>query len=152
VDTLDGLLTRDGLPRAAWFAHKGYAEITGQLVHVEVSGFRIAGIAGFDSDLHTGRLILGRRESIHSLSEKSVEVVFRNLDLVSSFLKDGEVFVRAERIPDSGTLDSPQVTISALYKVINNEVRIRLPDFGAFEAYTVFLGRAAEGVATTVPN
>ena len=98
VDTLDGLLTRDGLPRAAWFAHKGYAEITGQLVNVEISGSRITGIAGVDSDLQTGRLILGRRESIHSLSEKSVEVVFRNLDRVSSFLKDGEVFVRAERI------------------------------------------------------
>lgn len=152
ADTLDGLLTRDGLPRAAWFAHKGYAEITGQLVNVEISGSRMAGVAGVDSDMQTGRLILGRRESVHSLSEKSVEVVFRNLDRVSSSLKDGEVFVRAERIPDSGALDSPQVTISALYKVINNEVRIRLPDFGAFEAYTVVLGRTAEGVATLVPN
>ena len=112
----------------------------------------MAGVAGVDSDLQTGRLILGRRESVHSLSEKSVEVVFRNLDRVSSSFKDGEVFVRAERIPDSGALDSPQVTISALYKVINNEVRICLQDFGAFEAYTVVLGRTAEGVATLVPN
>ena len=151
TETLDGLLTRGGLPRAAWFAHKGYAEITGQLVNVEISGSRIAGIAGVDSDLQTGRLLLGRRESFHSSSEESVEVVFRNLDHLVNLSNDGEIFIRTERISDAGTLGSLQVTISALYPVINNEVRIRFPDFGAWEAYTVVLGRTAEGVATPVP-
>lgn len=55
VDTLDGLLSHDGLRRAAWFAHHGYAEITGQLVGVGSSGFKVAGIAGVDSDLKVGR-------------------------------------------------------------------------------------------------
>ena len=59
----------------------------------------------------------------------SVEVVFRNLDHLVNLSNDGEVFIRAERISDAGTLGSPQVTISALYQIINNEVRIRLPDF-----------------------
>jgi hypothetical protein len=152
VDTLDGLLTRDGLPRAAWFAHKGYAEITGQLVKVEISGSGIAGIAGIDSDLQTGRLVLGRRDRLHNSSEKSVEIVFRNVDHLANLGRDGEIFIRAERISDTGTPASPQVTISALYQVINNEVRIRLPDFGDLEAYTVVLGRAAEGLAAAVPK
>jgi hypothetical protein len=149
--TLDGLLTSGGLPRAAWFAHKGYAEITGQLVNVQISGSGIAGIAGVDSDLQTGRLILGRRESFQSSSEESVEVVFRNLDHLVSLSKDGEVFIRAERISDASTLDSPEVTIAALYQVTNNEVRLHLPNFEAWDAYTVVLGRAAGRIPAAVP-
>ena len=71
------------------------------------------------------------------------------IDWVSS-LKDGEAFVRAERIPDSDVLDSPLVTIAGMYPVVNSEVRIRLQDFGAGEAYTVLLGRTAEGSAAAV--
>ena len=152
ADTLDGLLTRDGVPRAAWFAHKGYAEITGQLVNVEIPGHRIAGIAGVDSELQTGRLLLGRRESLQSPSEEPVDVVFRNLEHLIDVSKDGEVFIRAERILDAGALDSPQVTISALYPVLNNVVRIHLPHFEAWEAYTVVLQRAVDRVPAAVPH
>ena len=152
ADTLDGLLTGGGLPRAAWFAHKGYAEITGQLINVEISGSRIAGIAGVDSALQTGRLLLGRRESRHSPSEESVEVVFRNVDHFFNLSKDGEVFIRAERIPDAGTLGGPAVTIAAQYPVVNNEVRLHLPEFGAWDAYTIVIGRSADRVTTAVPH
>ena len=152
TDTLDGLLSYGGLRRAAWFAHKGYAEITGQLVGVGSSGFKVAGIAGVDSDLQTGRLILGRREDVAASAEESVEVVFRNLDRLNPSLKERAVFVRAERIPDSGLLDSPFVTIAAAYPVVNNEVRVRLPDFGAGDAYMVVLGRVVEPVPESAPN
>ena len=152
TDTLDGLLSRDGLRRAAWFAHKGYAEITGQLVGVISSGFKVAGIAGIDSDLQTGRLILGRREGAVASAEESVEVVFRNLDRLSPSLKERAVFVRAERISDSGMLDGPYVTIAAVYPVVNNEVRVRLPDFGAGDAYMVVLKRVVEAVPGAAPN
>ena len=150
--TLDGLLDREGVPRASWFAHKGYAEITGHLVKVEVSGSRIAGIAGVDSDLQTGRMILGKRESLDASDDGPVEVVFRNVDRLNSSLKEGEAFVRAERIPDSGVLDSPLVTIAGMYPVINGEVRVRLQDFGVGEAYTILLGRTAEGSVATVAH
>lgn len=150
--TLDGLLDREGVPRASWFAHKGYAEITGRLVKVEVSGSRIAGIAGVDSDLQTGRMILGKRESLDASDDGPVEVVFRNVDRLNSSLKEGEAFVRAERIPDSGVLDSPLVTIAGMYPVINGEVRVRLEDFGVGEAYTILLGRTAEGSVATVAH
>ena len=152
TDTLDGLLSRDGLRRAAWFAHKGYAEITGQLVGVGSSGFKVAGIAGIDSDLQTGRLILGRREGAVASAEESVEVVFRNVDRLSPSLKERAVFVRAERISDSGMLDGPYVTIAAVYPVVNNEVRVRLPDFGAGDAYMVALKRLVEAVPGAAPN
>ena len=152
TDTLDGLLSYGGLRRAAWFAHKGYAEITGQLVGVGSSGFKVAGIAGVDSDLKVGRLILGRREGVDALPEEPIEVVFRNVDRLSSSLEERAVFVRAERIPDSGLLDSPQVTIAASYPVVNNEVRVRLPDFGAGDAYMVVLGRVVEAVPEAAPN
>lgn len=151
TDTLDGLLSHDGLRRAAWFAHKGYAEIAGQLVGVGSSGFKVTGIAGVDSDLQTGRLILGRREGVVASADESVEVVFRNVDRLSPSLKERTVFVRAERIPDSGMLDSPFVTIAAVYPVVNNEVRVRLPDFGAGDAYMVVLGRVVEAVPAA-PN
>ena len=148
----DGLVDREGVPRASWFAHKGYAEITGRLVKVEVSGSRIAGIAGVDSDLQTGRMILGKRESLDASDDGPVEVVFRNVDRLNSSLKEGEAFVRAERIPDSGVLDSPLVTIAGMYLVINGEVRVRLQDFGVGEAYTILLGRTAEGSVATVAH
>ena len=151
-DTLDGLLSSGGLRRAAWFAHKGYVEITGQLVSVGISGFMVAGIAGIDSDLQTGRMILGKRESLDALDDGPVEVVFRNVNRLNSSLKEGEAFVRAERIPDSGVLDNPLVTIAGMYPVINGEVRVRLQDFGVGEAYTILLGRTAEGSAATVAH
>ena len=151
VDTLDGLLSHDGLRRAAWFAHHGYAEITGQLVGVGSSGFKVAGIAGVDSDLKVSRLILGRR-GVDALPEEPIEVVFRNVDRLSPSLKERAVFVRAERIPDSGMLDNPQVTIAAPYQVVNNEVRVRLPDFEAGDAYTVVLGRVVDAVSAAAPK
>lgn len=144
--TLDGLLSSGGLQRAAWFAHKGYVEITGQLVGVGSSGFKVAGIAGIDSDLQTGRLILGRREGAVVSAEGSIEVVFRNVDRLSPSLKEQQIFVRAERIPDLGLLDSPQVTIAAPYPVVKNELRIELKDFKPGEAYTVVLGTATGAV------
>lgn len=103
-------------------------------------------LAGVDSDLQTSRLILGKREGLEALEEESVEVVFRNVDRLGSSLKGGEAFVLAERIPDSGALDSPLVTIAAPYPVVNNEIHVRLPDFGTGEAYTVVLGRSIEAV------
>ena len=152
TDTLDGLVSRGGSRRAAWFAHKGYVEITGQLVHVEASGFKIAGIAGVDSNLHTSRLILGKRESLKDSGEESVEVVFQNVDRLSPSLKERAVFVRAERIPDSVALSSPLVAIAGMYPVVNGEVRIRLRGFGAGEAYTVLLESVAEGGTSAVPH
>ena len=152
TDTLDGLVSRGGSRRAAWFAHKGYVEITGQLVHVEASGFKIAGIAGVDSNLHTCRLILGKRESLKASAEESVEVVFRNVDRLGFSLKGGEAFVRAERIPDSDVLDSPLGIIAARYPLLNNEIHVHLPDFWVGDAYTVVIGKAAEVVAAAAPD
>ncbi len=143
--TLDGLLTRDGEPRAVWFAHKGYADITGLLVEVGVSEAGIAGIAGANEAVQTARLILGRKEISHGSEGTEVEVVFRNLDLVSYLGEEGKVFVRAARIPDSGTasLEGYEVAMADECLVRDNEVRVRLRDFGAWEAYTVVLGREA---------
>lgn len=78
--------------------------------------------------------------------------MFRNLDRLNPSLKERAVFVRAERIPDSGMLDSPQVTIAAPYQVVNNEVRVRLPDFEAGDAYTVVLGRVVGAVPAAAPK
>lgn len=143
--TLDGLLTRDGKPRAVWFAHKGYADITGLLVEVGVSEAGIAGIAGANEAVQTARLILGRREISHGSEGTEVEVVFRNMDLVSYLGEEGKVFVRAARIPNSGTasLEGYEVAMADECLVRDNEVRVRLRDFGAWEAYTVVLGREA---------
>lgn len=82
--TLDGLLSRGGSRRASWFAHKGYAEITGCLISVESLELRMSGLAGVDTDLQTGRLILGKRKNLNALDEESVEVVFRNVDRFGS--------------------------------------------------------------------
>ena len=153
VNTLDGLLTADGQARSIWFAHKGYAEITGQLVDVLIPGAKIAGIAGVDEALQSARVLLGRREFPDSSKLSTVEVVCKGLDRVSYLIEDGKIFVRAERIPDSGTLplDRPQATIAEDYKVVDNEIRITLPDFGAWEGYTMVLGKDARNASSTLP-
>ena len=70
----------------------------------------------------------------------------------SDLSKDGEVFIRAERIPDAGTLGGSEVTIAAQYPVVNNEVRLHLPEFGAWDAYTIVIGRSADRVTTAEPQ
>jgi hypothetical protein len=142
--TLDGLLTIDGKPRAGWFAHKGYADITGMLVKVSRFGSKIAGVAGVDPVRRSAQVLLGRREAPDATELEGIEVIFQNVDHAGYLAKNGEVFVRAERIPDSGTtyLSQTQVTVDQNYPVVDNTIRVSLPHFNAWDAYIIRLGDA----------
>jgi hypothetical protein len=143
--TLDGLLTIDKETRAGWFAHEGYADITGTLVQVDSQahsiGPKIAGVAGMDADRRLAQLLLGRREVSDATGSGGVTVVFQNISEVPYLMKNGMVLVRAERIPDSGLADlsRTKVTINRSYPVLDNTVRVELPDFDAWDAYIVRL-------------
>jgi len=145
--TLDGLLTLEGKPRAAWFAHREYANISGELVKVSPIGKAITGIAGINNVLRSAHILLGRREFPDALGFSSVEVWFKNVDVSNLMSREGNVFVRAERIPDSGTasLENIVTTIEKEYPVVNGAVQVELPDFGPGEAYSIHLSPGSWG-------
>ena len=144
--TLDGLLTLEGQPRAAWFAHREYANISGDFVPVVPVGKSIGGLAGINKELRTAHILLGRREFPDALEVSEVELSLRGLDGSSLTSSEGSVFVRAERIPESGTaaLHNMIVTVEKEYPVVNGSVQIELPHFGPGEAYSIHLGHARE--------
>jgi hypothetical protein len=145
--TLDGLLTLEGKPRAAWFAHREYANISGELVKVSPFGKTVTGLAGINKGLRSAQVLLGRRERPGDVGVSSVEVWFKNLDVSSLMSREGTVFVHAERIPDSGTasLENIVTTVEKEYPVVQGAVRIELPDFGAGEAYSIHLSPGSRG-------
>lgn len=145
--TLDGLMTLAGRPRAGWYAHREYANISGELVKVSPTDKTLTGIAGIDKSLQSAHVLLGRREFQDSIGFPEVEVVFRNVNLSGLITGQDSVFVRAERIPDSGTapLDSTIIAIENEYPVVNGEVQVRLLNFGPREAYSIHLSLIASG-------
>ncbi len=145
--TLDGLLTIDKETRPGWFAHKGYVDITGTLVQVDSQahsiGPKIVGVAGMHADRRSAQLLLGRREISDATGSGGVTVVFQNISEVPYLMKNGTVLVQAERIPNSDSglakLSRTKVTINRNYPVLDNTVRVELPDFDAWGAYIVRL-------------
>jgi hypothetical protein len=141
--TLDGLLTLEGKPRAAWFAHREYASILGELVQVGSAGKTITGLAGLNKERRLAHILLGRREFPDAPAISNVEVLLRHLDGSGLMSGEGNVFVRAARIPNSGTavLEDMVVTLMKEYSSVNGSVRIELPDFGPGEAYSIHLSQ-----------
>ncbi|MEQ1654299.1 MAG: hypothetical protein ABL983_02230 [Nitrospira sp.] len=147
LPTLDGLLTRDGKPRAVWFIHQAYADLSGKLVEVMTQDRSIAGLAGFDQSMETARLILGRREVGTLSGVATVDVVFRNLDRFGGLSKSGSIFVRVECVPSSGTdpLENSSIIITeGNLPVKGNEVRVDLGEVEIGAACIVILRRARD--------
>ena len=127
--SLDGILTPDKQPRSAWWAYKGYADITGRLVEVRPSA-SVDGVAGLDVQSKTVRVILGRDGG----TSGSVEVNIENL-------KSSKVHILAQRIPASGwdALARPETKLDADYSVEGGRLKVMLLDFGPSDAYVITL-------------
>ena len=107
------------------------------------AGKTITGLAGLNKELRLAHILLGRREFPDAPAISNVEVLLRHLDGSGLMSGEGNVLVRAARIPDSGTavLEDMVVTLEKEYSSVNGSVRIELPDFGPGEAYSIHLSQ-----------
>lgn len=145
--SLDGILTFDGLQaRSAWWAYKGYADVTGNVVDLAAST-NVDGVAGGDSAQQKASVVLGRTGGTGS-----VGIRFVNLNSAAYLNGNGTVRVVAQRIPDSGSsaLASPTTVIDTNYTITNNEITVILANFSGSEGYTISLtpGTGAGGGTT----
>ncbi len=145
--SLDGLLTVDGLQaRGSWWAYKGYADVTGQLVDL-APGATVDGVAAYDSSLQTVSLVLGRTGG-----SGSVDLRLTHLGAAPFLAGASALHVLAKRITDSGTSPSagPVGALDANASVANDELTVTLPNFSSNDAFTVVLApRLADGGVPT---
>jgi hypothetical protein len=137
-NSLDGILTFDNTqPRSAWWAYRGYANITGRIVRLSPGG-TVDGVAGQDSGLQTASVVLGKEGT-----SGDVLVNFTRISSAAYLNNAGQVRVVAKRIPDSGSssLSGPTTVVDADYAVSNDSVSVTLPDFGYSDAYIIKLSR-----------
>ncbi len=132
---LSGILTYvDQQPRSAWWAYKGYADITGRLVEVRPST-TVAGVAGTDRRHAEARLVLGRMGG----APGAITLRLIHLDKASYLAKDGKVHIVAQRIPAMGwnALVRPVPVMAEDVKSQQGELVVTLPEFGPSDAYLV---------------
>lgn len=145
--SLNHLLTAEWpkKPRSTWWAHKCYADITGQIVQVsrenrQAKGI-IDGIAGYDREKQMANIVIGRYDGGDRCD---VKLICRNLDKAEGLITNGQVYVKAMRIPASQrtALEKPLSIIDKKYYTENdNSITIILPDFGPQAVYAVQISK-----------
>ncbi len=136
--SLNGLLTHpEQRPRSAWWAYKGYADVTGTLVHVSRKG-AIHAVAGHDPASKQARVVLGL---FHGGGAGPHAVRFNNLDKARHLIRDGKVHVTAAWIPNTRRkeLARPIAALEGEYEVRDNTLVVALPHVGPTDAYTLRL-------------
>ncbi|WP_044638069.1 hypothetical protein [Siansivirga zeaxanthinifaciens] len=131
-ETLNNLATCDGKPKSIWWAYKGYADITGNLVDISNTS-KLIGIGGKDAYAGNANFVIGALEDAGSVTLR-----FKNIDSTPYLNINGAVKVVAQRVLYSGNepTKEPIEVLNKNIKVTNNEISIVLPDF---EKSQVFL-------------
>lgn len=134
--TLNGLLTwPQRQPRSAWWAYKAYADVEGRLLKVARKG-AIDGVAAADEKSKAVRAVIGLA---HGGGAGPHVVRLVNLDKAPWLVKDGDVGVKAQWIPDTGQapLLRPIVALDLPVPVGANELTVTLPYVRNSDAYFV---------------
>ncbi|HEX8321730.1 hypothetical protein [Longimicrobium sp.] len=100
--SLNGLLTEEGLPRAAWWAYRAYAETLTGRVPVRVRG---AGVAAFAAHGPAGRaasVVVGRFSDESYGLFATVELRLKGLDRLTG-ARRGVVRIVVRKVPATGT-------------------------------------------------
>jgi hypothetical protein len=148
-NTLNGLLTKDSREkRSLWWAFKLYADITGDILHLNGSA-NIDGVAGLDSENKIIRMVLGR----HTDQGDLVVVQFKNMDLFNY----DSLNVQKQIIPNSEENALPVIMspVSKSFSVDDNDVFITLNDLGDYGICNLIISEGepvAETFTLTVTN
>ncbi|MBN2103554.1 T9SS type A sorting domain-containing protein [bacterium] len=111
-NSINGLLSHDlQNARSCWWAFKGYADITGQLVQVTPEPrINIDAVAGYDDNQETINILLGN----HSMDVSSTVLLnLINLDSIDFLANKERLYIRAERITNTETapLEKPEIIL-----------------------------------------
>ena len=139
-NSLNGLLTIDGTkPRGAWWAYKGYADITGRLAAVTGS-YSVDGVVGQDSAKREARGVFGRFAVLTGTDKVDMALRFTNMNSVAYLGRTGKVHVTAHLMPKGhAPLTAPLPVLDATYAVSDNALQFTVPNVGDGEAFTVRL-------------
>jgi hypothetical protein len=140
--SLDGILTQDRKPRSVWWAYKAYSELAGVIVPIKPSA-TIDGMACWDAQQQTIRILLGRNGLLHS----PVTISLANMETATHFSSNSAVTVVAELIPGSGIneLPAPTTVINSTFRLKDDLLAIEIPDFGAHDACWITVRPAEAG-------
>jgi hypothetical protein len=136
--SLNGLVTKpDNKRRSVWWAYKGYADITGTLVHVVRKG-AIHGVAGLDNKRKRAGVILG---IFQSRGAGPHIVRFTGMDTIPFVIQEGKVHVQASWIPDTEfkPLSRPIATLDTDYETDGKTLTVVIPYIGPKDAYSIML-------------
>lgn len=134
-ETLNNLATCDGKPKSAWWAYKGYADITGNLVDIPRIS-ELIGIGGKDASAGNANFVIGALEDAGSVSLR-----IKNIDSAPYLSSNGSIQVVARRVLYTGDdpAKEPVEVLNENVQVTNNEILIVLPDFKKSQVFLVNL-------------
>jgi len=126
-NSLNGLLTQDlQNARSCWWAFKGYADITGKLVHVTAEPIiSVDAVAGFDDSQETIKILLGN----HDINASSnVLLNLKNLDNIDFLANKEKLYVKAELITNTEMepLEEPALILDEEVAIQDNQLTISL--------------------------
>lgn len=140
-NTLDGLLTPEGEPRAVWWAYRAYAGTLDARVPSSVSDDRLVSFAARESASGPAQVVVGyyglREESIEALSPR---LRFRNLHRLGP-AGTTRVRVVVRRIPATGKVAQAQlpVVLEGVLDVSSGDATMDIPPLQMYEGYIVTL-------------
>lgn len=136
--SINGMLTHDlQNARSCWWAFKGYADITGRLVQVRPDPrLNVDAVAGYNDSLETIYILLGNHNIFAS---STVLLRLINLDSIDFLAGKDNLYVRAERIPNTDTeiLDQPALILDEEIPVQDGQLKLSV-ELEPGEACTVW--------------
>ncbi len=137
-NSLDGLVTPDqGLPRAAWWVYKAYAEGVNTRVTTQSDNPKIVAVASRSNAEGKAQILFGYFEQAFSPPTAGVTLILKNLQQLNLPNQSGTLTFKVERIPDSGEEVIKQlVTLRQENIAVSNQVvRLTIPNLKLHEAY-----------------
>lgn len=147
-NSLDGLLTPEGEPRAAWWAYRAYAATLDTRVPSSVRDDRLVSFAARGSASEPAQVVIGyyglREPDADPLSPR---LRFRNLDRLVPAGGGGRLRVVVRRIPTTERLAVTELPLAleGVLDVTSGEATLDLPPLQLYEGYVVTLSPEPAG-------
>ena len=132
--SLDGILTPEGRPRAPWWIYRYYADFEGRALKLQQAR-TVDGVAAADWPARKLRILLGTKGR-----EEASDVVVRLIGLPARFdpTPPKKIHVTARKIPNSGW--QPVSETGAVFETdypLSDAIKLVLPSMGTAEGYYV---------------
>ena len=139
IATLADMANKDGadLPRGLWWNYNAYKDMTGRLADVSVDGLHSDAFASTDSDMLKSIILIGTR------NYKTPHNITLNLKNIPDYLSfRGNIHIRAEMVPNSNIVMSPEIKVAKDYAISNGSLSLRLPTMKPKSSYIVYISPA----------